>query len=430
MKLFDFKKIDLKNLDKEQLKYISVSSIVVVCTIMFFIFKSSDDATDKRFVPPNVAVEKARFGSVARYINAIGTLRPFDSVIIKSEVDSRIDKIYFSEGRLVPADFLLIELDASKALASLMEAEAQYKKALSEYEPIRKLVEKKIVAAVNKETKGAEVEMSRARVEMCKNVVAKHKIYAPFGGIIGLKEVSRGEFVTPGKDLVKIVDCHPMKVDFKIPESEIRHVYVGQQIKFFIDEGGENEYSAKVIAIDPESDKMSHSVDVRAIVDASDDPSSNKPEVSEEASASTETTDSNQEVASEPTDESAASESASSLKPGRFVRVRIEPDGSQNGIVIPESAIEKIGEEDTVIKITDGIATRCLVSVGNVRNGMVEIFTGINEGEIVVVAGQQGVLEGKPVTIQQAPTAKEIVNFISKAAADRKSGSSKAKNKE
>lgn len=360
-------------------KKVAYVFILVVLIIFLIAYKllSRKSTTPDEVLPP-VTVAKAELGSVIRYINAIGTLRPFNSVVIKSEVNSVISKIHFTEGATVNEGDLLIELDDKGAKAALMEAEAYYRKAKSEFDPVEKLADRGVMARVNRDKLKAEMDVCAAKVESCKNTLEKHKIVAPFGGIIGLKEISEGQFVAPGNELVKLVDCNPLKVDFKVIEAEIKHVYVGQEIKVLV--GGEQtqEVSAKVIAIDPESDKISHSFNVRALLDMSEEMASAFP----------------------------------TLKPGRFVSIKIIPDESQQGILVPESSLEKVGDDDYLYRLIEGIAVRTLVTTGMRKNGFIEVITGVNEGETVITSGQQGVLDGRGVSVQSAEFLEQLRSGI------------------
>jgi membrane fusion protein (multidrug efflux system) len=374
-----------------------VCTTVVVLTALGALayFNMRGDKENKSsFIPPAVTVSTAVFGPVSKYVNAIGTLRPFDSVVIKSEVNARIEKIAFSEGAVVNENDLLIELDDSAAKAQLMEAEAQYRKAKSEFDPIEKLADKGVMARVKRDSLKAEMDMAAARVSSHKNVLGKHKIYAPFGGIVGLREISKGQFVSPGNELVKIVDCHPLKVDFKVTEADIENIYVGQEIQVSVGGDTSKTFIAKVAAIDPESEKISHSFSVRGTLDV--------PEVA---------------VASQ------------ILKPGKFVSVKIPIDGDQQGIVVPESALEKIGDEDMLYRVVDGVAIRTLVTSGTRRDGNVEIITGVNEGELVITSGQSGVLDGKGVSVKDSASSSDVVKAVEEIYKQQKNASAKKQQK-
>lgn len=348
-----------------------IVAIFVFVAVTFAIFWSVRNVTKKpeeisQNSLPLVTVSKAEFGPVIRYINAIGTLRPYNSVVIKSEVNAVILKVYFTEGAIVKKGDLLIELDDRGARAALMEAEGYYRKAKSEYDPVDKLANRGVMAKVNRDKLKAEVDVCAAKVESCKAILQKHRIVAPFGGVVGLQEISEGQFVAPGNELVKLVDCNPLKVDFKVTESEIKNVYVGQSVQVLV--GGEQSQgvNARIIAIDPESDKISHSFSVRALLDVPAEIMDQYP----------------------------------NLKPGRFVSIKIVPDESINGILIPESSIEKVGDDSYVYRLIEGRASRTFVTTGMRKDGFIEIITGVNEGDIVITSGQQNVLDGRGVSVQ------------------------------
>lgn len=364
---------------KKKSIYIILLAILMLSFIGYKILKKNTPIVDDSL--PAVTVATAKLGPVVKYINAIGTLRPFNSVLIKSEVNSVISKIRFTEGTMVKEGDLLIELDDANAMASLKEAEAQYNKAKSEFEPTEKLADKGVMAKIEREKRKAEMDMCAAKVASSKNYLEKHKILAPFGGLVGLREVNIGQFVAPGNELVKLVDCHPLKVDFKVAEAEICDIYVGQEVKILV--GGDNlqEYPGKIIAIDPESDRVSHSFNVRALLDVPEDIAIN----------------------------------SRTLKPGIFVSVKVVPDENKNGVLIPESCLEKIGDDYFVYRVVEGLAVRTIVTVGMRKNDAVEIITGINEGDVVVTSGQQGVLDGRGVSIQEAGISESLSSLIKKA---------------
>lgn len=326
--------------------------------------------------PQSVMVSKASFGSVERYINTIGTLVPCDSVDLKSEVNAKVDRICFSDGSIVKKGDLLIQFDESSAQAEVSEAEARYRKAKIEYESFNKLANKGAAAKIKKEQAYTEMLTTSAQLNSAKVKLEKYKILAPFGGMIGIGHISVGQFIQSGMDLVKLVDNHPLKVDFTVAEVDIDKIYVSQEIDVYV--GGDvlQSYSAKINAIEPESDKVSHSFKVRAVLD-----------VPEEVAI-------NSQI----------------LKPGRFVKVRITVNNGERGIVIPESAIEKSGNESMVYIVSDGMAIRRLVTPGMRKDGNVEIITGVNEGDLVITKGKEGVSDGRAVTIRDEYNSSEIIN--------------------
>jgi len=359
---------------KEVIALISVVAVLLLGIAGYKIF--SNEVLEVKDVPQSVMVSKAAFGSVERYINTIGTLVPCDSVDIKSEVNARVDQIHFSDGSIVKKGDLLIQFDESLAQAEVREAEARYRKAKIEYELLNKLADRGAAAKIKKEQAYSDMQTISAQLNSAKVKLEKHKILAPFGGMIGIKHISVGQFIQSGMDLVKLVDNHPLKVDFTVAEVDIDKIYVSQEINVYVGGDAFQSYSAKISAIEPESDKVSHSFRVRAILD-----------VPEEIAMNSQT-----------------------LKPGRFVKVRITVNDGEQGIIVPESAIEKSGNESVVYIVSDGMAIRRLVTPGMRKDGDVEIITGVNEGDLVIIKGKEGVSDGRAVKIRDEYSSSEIIN--------------------
>lgn len=336
----------------------------------------SSRAPEIREEPQSVMVSKAEFGSVERCINTIGTLVPCDSVDLKSEVNSKVEQIFFSDGSIVKKGDTLIQFDESLAQAEVKEAEARYRKAKIEYELLDKLAGRGAAAKIKKEQAFSDMQTASAQLNSAKVRLEKYKILAPFGGMIGIKHLSVGQFIQSGMDLVKLVDNHPLKVDFSVAEVDIDKIYVSQEIKIFVGGDAFQSYTAKISAIEPESDRVSHSFKVRAVLD-----------IPEEIAMSSQI-----------------------LKPGRFVKVRITVNDGEKGIIVPESAVEKSGNENMVYIVSDGMAIRRLVTTGMRKDGNIEIITGVNEGDLVITKGKEGVSDGRAVRIRAGYSSTDLID--------------------
>ena len=367
---------------------------VMVLGILGYKFFSTPDPEIKEG-PRSVIVSKAGFGSVERYINTIGTLVPCDSVDLKSEVNAKVDEIFFSDGSIVKKGDVLIKFDESLDQAQVREAEARYRKAKIEYELLEKLAGKGAAAKIKKEQAFSDMQTTSAQLNSAKVNLEKHKILAPFGGMIGIKHISVGQFIQSGMDLVKLVDNHPLKVDFSVAEVDIDKIYVSQEIDVYVGGDAFQSYSAKISAIEPESDKVSHSFKVRAILDVPEEIAMN----------------------------------SQILKPGRFVKVRITVNEGEQGIVVPESAVEKSGNENMVYIVSDGMAIRRLVTTGMRKDGNVEIVTGINEGDLVITKGKEGVSDGRAVKVYDEFSSSEIINAYKAYQGQSKAQSNKTESK-
>lgn len=336
----------------------------------------SSRAPEIREEPQSVMVSKAEFGSVERCINTIGTLVPCDSVDLKSEVNSKVEQIFFSDGSIVKKGDTLIQFDESLAQAEVKEAEARYRKAKIEYELLDKLAGRGAAAKIKKEQAFSDMQTASAQLNSAKVRLEKYKILAPFGGMIGIKHLSVGQFIQSGMDLVKLVDNHPLKVDFSVAEVDIDKIYVSQEIKIFVGGDAFQSYTAKISAIEPESDRVSHSFKVRAVLDIPEEIAMN----------------------------------SQILKPGRFVKVRITVNDGEKGIIVPESAVGKSGNENMVYIVSDGMAIQRLVTIGMRKDGNIEIITGVNEGDLVITKGKEGVSDGRAVRIRAGYSSTDIID--------------------
>ncbi len=349
-------------------------AVAILGIIGYKLFSSR--APEIREEPQSVMVSKAEFGSVERCINTIGTLVPCDSVDLKSEVNSKVEQIFFSDGSIVKKGDTLIQFDESLAQAELKEAEARYRKAKIEYDLLDKLAGRGAAAKIKKEQAFSDMQTASAQLNSAKVRLEKYKILAPFGGMIGIKHLSVGQFIQSGMDLVKLVDNHPLKVDFSVAEVDIDKIYVSQEIKIFVGGDAFQSYTAKISAIEPESDRVSHSFRVRAVLD-----------IPEEIAMSSQI-----------------------LKPGRFVKVRITVNDGEKGIIVPESAVEKSGNENMVYIVSDGMAIQRLVTTGMRKDGNIEIITGVNEGDLVITKGKEGVSDGRAVRIRAGYSLTDLID--------------------
>jgi membrane fusion protein (multidrug efflux system) len=199
--------------------------------------------------------------------------------------------------------------------------------------------------------------MAKAAAGLARARLEKTGIRAPFAGVLGLRKISVGEYVTPGQALVNLENLQPIKVDFRIAERYLSKLQTGQQIEIGVDSLPGRSFTGEVTAIDPRVDPESRSVAVRARTP-------------------------NQDRA---------------LHPGQFARVRLIVDRRRDAIVIPEQALVPQGEEYFVFKVVEGRAVMSQVSIGQRRAGQAEIVEGLAKGDVVVTGGQQKIRDGAPV---------------------------------
>jgi membrane fusion protein (multidrug efflux system) len=311
--------------------------------------------------PGGVTVEAVRVesASMPQTITAVGSLRSDESITVRPEVAGRISAILFNEGQRVAKGATLVKLDPSINEADVQQARANLKLAKSKFDRATDLAKSNFISGQAKDEAENNLRVAEAALQLAEAKLAKTEIKAPFGGMIGLRSVSIGDYVKEGADIVNLEAIDPLKVDFRVPEIYLKQVQVGQTLQVTLDALPDKGYDGRVYAINPLVDATGRSIVIRAQVKNAD----------------------------------------TALRPGMFARVRLITADRQDALVVPEAAIVPQGEEQYVFKVVDGKAVRTKVAVGQRREGKVEIVSGLAPGDVVVSAGQIKLRDGVPVAV-------------------------------
>ena len=168
-------------------------------------------------------------------LQAVGSLRSNESVILRPEVSGRIAAIGFKDGQIVRKGQLLIGLDATLNEAEVAQAKAEYDLALSNLKRSEDLASRKFISSSAQETATSNAQVAEAKLKLAQARLSKMRIIAPFDGSVGIRNVSLGDYVKDGTDLVNVEDVRILKVDFRLPERNYSQVRVGQTIEVVAD---------------------------------------------------------------------------------------------------------------------------------------------------------------------------------------------------
>jgi len=314
-----------------------------------------------------VSVEASKVARIAlpQGITAVGSLRSDESVTLRPEVAGRISAIQFREGERVTKGTPLVRLDTAVAEAEAQQARANLKLAQQKNTRAIDLQTKGFVSGQAKDEAENGLRVAEAALALAEAKLAKLTIVAPFTGIIGLRSVSVGDYVKEGADMVNLEAVDPLKVDFRVPEIYLTQLQVGQTLQLTLDAMPGKTYEAKVFAINPLLDAAGRSVVIRA------------------------------QVANQGT----------VLRPGMFARVRLLTRDTQDAMVVPEQAIVPQGDEWYVFRVVDGKVQRTKVGIGQRRDGKTEIVSGLQDGDMIVTAGQLKLRDGVAVSVSEVPVA-------------------------
>ena len=308
---------------------------------------------------PTVEAVPVTAAPMQRTIEAVGTLQSNESVIIRPEITGRVAEILFEEGQAVAADTVLVRLDDSTYRAQLAEAEAAAALSRTNFNRADDLFRKKTGSERALDEARARRDADAAAVALARASLDKTILKASFDGVLGLRLVSVGDYVTPGQDIVNLEDMSPLKVDFRIPEIFLTQIKTGQEIEIAVDALPGRLINGRVYAIDPRVDAAGRSMLIRATVDNED----------------------------------------GILRPGLFARVNLVVDSNLEALQVPEQALMPQGDKQFVYRVVDGKAVRTEIRTGMRRKGMVEIVEGLDAGETIIIAGQMKVQPDAPVTV-------------------------------
>jgi membrane fusion protein (multidrug efflux system) len=324
------------------------------------ILEEDPEAFDRTSRSITVEAEPVKFGSMSKQLSTTGTLKANASVEIKSEIDARLSEIKFSEGTAVKKGQVIIKFDDEEQQAAFEKATALRISAEAEYKRNLKLLQQKAGSQKDYDKAYGEYLQAKAAEAEAKARLSKYTIAAPFDGTIGIIDVTPGAFVQRAQKLVMLVDMTPIKIDFRIPAQYAREIGVGQAVDFTV-EG--KTYRATIEAVDSSIDPEAHSIAVKASIPNED----------------------------------------GSLMPGNFVSLSVITAERGDVLKVLESAIERRGEVECVWIVEKGKLAIRRVITGAREDGYVEIVGGIQEGQVVVTAGQQ-LSEGVPAKVIKPET--------------------------
>lgn len=304
-----------------------------------------------------VETVKAMAMDLAVDATAVGSLRSNESVVLRPETAGRISAIGFKDGVAVGKGSLLVSLDAATQAAEFEQARASLGLAQANQKRNRDLFEKKFISQQSLDNTAAALKVQEAALALAQAKLEKMRIKAPFSGVIGIRNVSVGDYVKEGQDLVNLEDIGTLKIDFRLPEAYLGQLKPGQRVEVSSDALPGQRFEAMLDAIDPLIDTNGRAISCRARM----------------------------------------ANTGARLRPGMFVRVRLIFERRSNVLLIPEQALVPDATAPFVYRIAEGKALRVPVKTGVRRNAQVEIVAGLSAGDEIVTAGQLKLRDGAPV---------------------------------
>ena len=308
--------------------------------------------------PPAVRIHVVRAEPLAETLISPGTLVANERIEVVSENAGLIKKIHLDEGARVKAGDLLIKIDDSELITERDRITARLELAERQAKRQNELHEQGLISDDELEVATTEADALKAELAQVGVRLAKTEIRAPFAGIVGLRRVSEGAFLSPQTRIVTLVQSDPMKLEFAVPERYSDRFRPGDSVAFRV-EGIEGDRRAKIYAIEPSVDPATRTVPMRATTPNAD----------------------------------------FRLLPGAFADVMIAVREVPDALTVPSIAvIPELGGKKLWV-LENGAAQPRQIETGIRTGDRVEVTHGIAAGDAVITSGIQILRPGLPVKV-------------------------------
>jgi membrane fusion protein (multidrug efflux system) len=317
--------------------------------------------TDTVAIAIPVRAVAAKTDTIKLNIQKTGNIFPFKEAKVLSTQSGIITKLYFELGSKVSQDKLLAVSDNSAAVIDLQKARMNVAKLSNDLETYRELLEGKATTAQKVKDLQQQYNDAVSQEKAVLRQINDANVLAPISGMILSKDVEAGVFVNAGAQLATIVNTDKVKVQVNLSENEIYRISQGQTVKISASVYPEHEFKGQVTFISPRADD-SHNYMV-------------------------EVTMTNTEKFM--------------LRPGTFVKTDFLGTTSREALVIPREAISGDLNDAAVFLVSNNQVKLKKIKTGQETNGSIEVISGLNQGDVVVVSGQINLKDGSPVSLSK-----------------------------
>jgi membrane fusion protein (multidrug efflux system) len=337
-----------------------------------------------------VDVDSARRQPVVDAVRATGRIEAVQAIELRPDEQGRVTDLLFQEGQFVSQGTPLIRIDDAMLRASRERAVADRDLAKQQLERVRRLRDQNASSAADLERGEAAARSAEAALAMLELQIERTTVRAPFAGVVGQRFVSTGDYVTTATRLLTLQTVDPQRAVIEVPERHAVSLRRGQTVEFTVAAQPNRVFRAQVDFIDPVVQNENRTIVVKGRA-----PNPNR-----------------------------------LLRPGMFIEARLATATRSNAIVVPEDAIQPLRTANVVWAVKDGKANRRVVQLGVRSQGIVEIVSGVQAGELVVVGGLERMAEGMPVAPRPRGQAPNADTAAAAAAAPESGGAAKDEKKQ
>ena len=323
------------------------------------------------FAPPPTAVTTivAKRETWPSTLQVIGTAAAIQGVTVSADLPGTVDRIHFESGKAVQVGDVLVELDTRQERAQLAAAQADWELARINYERQEKLVAQGVVARTEYDNASAQQKSTEAHVGEIKATIERKTIRAPFSGILGIRQINLGQYLSAGQAIVSLQAVNPIYVNFGVPQQQSPQVRMGGSLRMTSDDLPGIQFAGRVSAVDSVVNEATRNIQVQATL----------------------------------------TNPQGRLRPGMFVQVELGVGANRQIIPLPASSINYAPYGDSVYVVTDvqdpksgktfrGVRQQFVKLEGS-RGDQVAVVSGVNPGEEIVTSGVFKLRNGAPVQV-------------------------------
>lgn len=351
-------------------------TMLAACTIVFggiFGFKWFGNRMMNQFfdsapIPPvTVSSTVAYRDTWPNRLRAVGTVRAEQGADITTETSGIVDSLQFTSGGRVEAGQIIATLDRATDAAELDALIAQAELTQQELGRTQRLYEQRAVPQSELDRRGAEAAVARALVAAQQARIERKVIRAPFAGVLGIRKVDLGQYISPGTPIVSLQSLDPIFVNFKLPQQRLGLVREGMPVTVEVEAFADHGFAGTITAIEPAIETSTRSFEVQA-------------------------TFANPRLL---------------LRPGMFAQVEVDLGQHDDLVVVPQTAVSfnPYGDSVWILGEREGgglTGERRVVQTGRRRGDLVEIVTGLEAETEVATSGLLKLRNGIPVLINNA----------------------------
>ena len=334
--------------------------VLIIAGLGFVKFKQIQTAIAQgaAFQPPPEAITTIVAAEQAwpETQSAIGTVASVQGVEVSADLPGTVDHILFESGRTVESGAVLVELDTRQERAQLAAAEAQRDLALLNFDRMKGLLAERVVSKAEYDRASAEQKAAEARVGEIRAAIARKTVKSPFSGVLGIRQVNVGQYLSAGDPIVTVQSLNPIYVNFAVPQQAVSQMRQGREVRVTAEELPGAVFAGRITALDSMVNEATRNVTVQATLP----------------------------------------NPAGTLRPGMFVQTEIAVGAGKPRLTLPASAVNYAPFGDSVfvvstMKTPDGQEYRGVrqqfVKLGGARGDQVAVVSGLKAGDEVATSG-------------------------------------------